>query len=1397
MVNPHIRRKDQNMDNNKFNQLTEIVAQMAISSQSTTSELGARMETLATAVATLVETQAANRSTGSSFKGVTSRPDKYIDAQHFSVENYMMTTFSSWCNMNGLQNKSEAFHRFIHLSFPSSKHQAIQNILNRPGSTETEKLALIQKRIVAIPANQLRNRFQTLEMKKGDSFLIFIERLTNVSLAAYPELAEQDRLTAIKDRFIEAYARTRTESMSIYIMITNAEWDALSYDQLVEKILTIENHFSISIQEPKKTPVTQDNNMTGISAIGEKNKDSVQAVSTKGKKVKKVANKFTARPRVSDEEFKKGRRECEMSACKHGYNIHWQNATFCQKCGHKHSADKPGVQVIQETQSENKVSVDNMCMLHDDIINVDESHHIEKPHELSAKIGTNKKFVHSLYDSGAGRSYMQHSYYLHLKNKRLIPEQEIEPDTLGANQADGTTAFETIGIVRNLRTTLIDSSGKESVFELDFVLASKMSYSVLLGRSLMRKTGAILTEPDGRIFLNPEVEDVLIDPGNNIQVETQSMSKDQVRSIADELCQRDSMTIGHKDEVGDKIPLKNGESLTVSANRSQDFKFRIKKLFDEYIDVVGQTVTQNKLHVAKLEFTSRPKDAAPYNPSSPTMVKILESKIEKLLRDKACVKTGATANCNSFLVSKNNGLPGEAGYRLVHDLSNYNKHTKKFTYRTPSAKEIFARIGKSVVYSTTDLMDAFHSCPISVECPGEFPIMNLPGLEYNIKMLTLPQGLVSASGHFSHSTEIVWPRRNHQGFLQRYLDDLMIHSDSESDHINHWREILKGFRSSGLSLNLQKTKVGFQEIEFLNFSIRGSTIYPGKAHLSAIANLNDEKKVETIIGFITYFADFLNFAGGSKLLLDLRKNAHEGWTDEKRKMLCEIKKRLLNASRITIPDFEHTIHIFSDASNSGYGFIMLLHPDKNNTKSFTELTKSELTLLPAMMYAKDMRNEKSWINKSTYERESIGAAACMKKAEYFLSGTHPVYFYIDNQALSAALKSRSMKLRNMFSLLADNIKIKHVSSGTNLADILSRFVNGNEPKTTAGKDTFFAIETRKNSGSKTNEEKKLEILQSNVKFHRRGGHACAERLYALNKALYAPEVMPTRQEIEQEIQLQCGCNSLLAGGKTKHSSPVPPSTHSLIFLDYKILGSNIILSIFEPLSRSYFPIVVKNEQSGPLIEAIRNFLTVFGHVSTIKADNGASFTSQEFKNFCGNLDISLKYTAIFNPKANLSERSHRSLNKHLDVMRQQGTKLTKNDLVTFAWSHNLLPKRSTGHAPSEILYGGFPEGIIDDVMTKHSTTEKNNSIAGEVVEKLTKKAFLGMLDSKGQEPEPIPNGTPLRWSVSTNAGKIIRNGHCIAANRSSVLIKFENQNCPRWVSRSKITKSIEKKDKNT
>ena len=127
-----------------------------------------------------------------------------------------------------------------------------------------------------------------------------------------------------------------------------------------------------------------------------------------------------------------------------------------------------------------------------------------------------------------------------------------------------------------------------------------------------------------------------------------------------------------------------------------------------------------------------------------------------------------------------------------------------------------------------------------------------------------------------------------------------------------------------------------------------------------------------------------------------------------------------------------------------------------------------------------------------------------------------------------------------------------------------------------------------------------------------------------------------------------------------------------------------------------------------------DFLTIFGHVRCIRADNGPSFDSSEFREFCKRLNIRLTFTSIYNPAANRAERPHSQLNRALDLCEKEGVKFTSEDLIRFSWTNNLLPKRITKKSPVEILFGGTPSGILDDDLDEENHVTNGNQVEKEV-----------------------------------------------------------------------------------
>ena len=1284
-------------------------------------------------------------------------------------------------------------------------------------------------------------------MQKAENYLGYFERISRLA----PNAFEDENVAAeeVRSKFKATFDRTRIEASALYTMVHDPNYGQLSFAEITVKILEIANFYGSQVKNDSMNKIPDDLKMDESDAVQNTN-DEPKTESEQDKT--NLLGSSTKGPRAKPKKAGKGDKPKDKSGvkCSEGhFNMNYWKNPYCGKCGQKLPVSDQASNIKDNEKAENgtvgvqlqqgsKVSPDETCML-DQILNLNSD--IPKPHLLNVKFEKYRRTLKSLYDGGSGRTYMLESFYRHLVDKKCLPRETLEADYRGAIQADGTK-LETSKIVTNVEMDVQDSTGKWLKITLpEVVIASKLNYSLLIGRSIYSSglVDQILTKEDGTVILNPEPADFIHDRITLIDEKT--MSPDQVQDLTDEMIDRDSLMVGEKSEKSIRISLKNGDVAVVSSNRSVKFRKSIEKLLNENLDIVDKDhVCQNKLYTADLKFKYKPPPVAAFNPPSPKIVEILEQKIDQLIKDKAGKKSTKVANSNLFLTPKNNGKPGADGHRLVNDLVSYNKSCQDYEYRCKSPKEILGRLGNSRIYSSSDIRDAYHTVKIKASEPGDPPIAHCPGLPYNFEYEVLAQGLKTAGGHYLASAEMMFPRHEFGSFLFNYMDDNLIASENEEDHLKHWALVVKAHRKSGVKLNLAKTRFGFDEIDFLNFKISHSKVKIGDGHKVAIANISTDKPVDSVNGFLTYFSDFVGAQGRYEDLHKLRKHPELGWTAEKKEALESIKECLVSAGALTIPDFKRAIHILCDASDSGYGFAVCVHKDSDNMKPLHKLRPGERKLLPSIFFARDCSSIPSWRNKTTYQREGIGASHALQKAEYFISGTHPVFLYIDNKAVEMAVTSRSPKVRAMFHGLPENVKTVHIESGKNLADILSRFseqkvdtlstigvqlldeeiaVQNFETgleKSTIGvqlndKNSTIGVQLRGQKSTigvqlggqnvdrvsemsmrkprQNNVDKKQEILKRNLTMHKRGGHCASDRLYRMNAAIYPEDCRPTRNEIDLILK-ECYCQYRKLEGTTKKTpTPVPAGTHDLLYLDFKKAGKLLILSILEPLSRSYWALCCANEKTGTLISKMADFLTVYGHVRCIRADNGASFTSIEFREFCARLNIRLTFTAIYNPSANRSERPHSQINRTMILAEEMGFKLNREDIIRFSWTNNILPKKKTQKSPVEILYGGTPQGIFEDSVDEEVSVSSENPVARQVSDHLTRMAFEGMVEQETKTPrEVLQLGQRIRWTIQAKLERISRDGTVILANETSCFVKFDKMNKARWVSTKALTK---------
>lgn len=129
-----------------------------------------------------------------------------------------------------------------------------------------------------------------------------------------------------------------------------------------------------------------------------------------------------------------------------------------------------------------------------------------------------------------------------------------------------------------------------------------------------------------------------------------------------------------------------------------------------------------------------------------------------------------------------------------------------------------------------------------------------------------------------------------------YLDDIIIYSETLSEHIKHVEAVVQRLKQYNLKVKLSKCKIAQQTIQYLSHVISHCHIQPSAEKVKDLnkfqAPLN-YSQIHSIIGLASYYRKFVkNFASIISPLLRAAQNKHITWTDECHNAFNTIKTSL-------------------------------------------------------------------------------------------------------------------------------------------------------------------------------------------------------------------------------------------------------------------------------------------------------------------------------------------------------------------------------------------------------------------------------------------------------------------------------------------------------------------------
>ena len=173
----------------------------------------------------------------------------------------------------------------------------------------------------------------------------------------------------------------------------------------------------------------------------------------------------------------------------------------------------------------------------------------------------------------------------------------------------------------------------------------------------------------------------------------------------------------------------------------------------------------------------------------------------------------------------------------------------------PKIDEMYASLRGAKIFTTLDLCSGYYHIALDQESKAKTAFVTPFGkYEFN----AVPFSLAQAPAYFQQLISIVL--QDCSDFVMAYLDDIIIFSQNEKDHLNHIKTIFKKLKKGDLKLKESNCDFFKKEIHYLGHLILVNGIQPLPEKLESIRNMTrprSPKEIKQFLGLTGYNRKFV------------------------------------------------------------------------------------------------------------------------------------------------------------------------------------------------------------------------------------------------------------------------------------------------------------------------------------------------------------------------------------------------------------------------------------------------------------------------------------------------------------------------------------------------------------
>ncbi len=355
-----------------------------------------------------------------------------------------------------------------------------------------------------------------------------------------------------------------------------------------------------------------------------------------------------------------------------------------------------------------------------------------------------------------------------------------------------------------------------------------------------------------------------------------------------------------------------------------EIKEKLKRLLAEF----SHCFSRNKFDLGEASFYTAKLQLkrdyiAKYVPNREISYKLrpeMDKEIKNLLNSGQIEECKYTDwNCCSFLVQK----PGTNSYRLVQDMRALNSQCLPDNFELPKISTIMDKMSSCEYLTSFDFTKGFNQIRLEEES-RPLTAFSYGSNRYQFKKLVM--GHRNSSSQFARCMLMLFNRVPFNA-LVCFIDDVLIGSLTQEEHIRRLRFVLAKLSWGNLKISPSKTQLFRKEVKFLGHIVNREGLQVDPIRTEAILQLlppKNSRELQKFLGTMNWNRNYIKNFGtiASPLYRLLQKGVAYNFDENCMNAFNSLKKSITEAPTLALPqtnDPKNSYELTIDSSKIGHG----------------------------------------------------------------------------------------------------------------------------------------------------------------------------------------------------------------------------------------------------------------------------------------------------------------------------------------------------------------------------------------------------------------------------------------------------------------------------------------------